>query len=660
MSDQIRIPGLEPSVQIIPAPDRAAPTIWVKRLLILRELKPGAAHIIRNVELRRGLNVVWAPPGETGENQGLFTSGVAGHTAGKTTFCRLLRYALGERTFASESTRARIRERLPSAWLVAEVMIEMRSWIVARPFAVGPHPFSIPDASVEAATEGGDRVDYQVFLDAVGAAMPDRLPATQFPTRDEHIRWEHILPWVARDQEARFADLLEWRHSTSQSETPALTIEERQFLIRSVLGAITDLEREEQQRNVRLVAAKKQAAHRQPLLAHQARVDHARVERLLGISMPSPSTEFFGSAARGELQRRWADFDERVESHRASDRRDALRWELERRVADEANARRDLEQIEGHLADQQAILAQLSGVALFSSLPPAREYCGVPLLVAREHQCPLVSNPTVDLGLRRGEHAAEAELDRLREHARALKLNQQENQAKLDAATAAVTTARSDYVRAESAFAEQRSTFLEERERLREIDRLIEHAEAAWVESNDLAFSIQGLEVEIEQSYARQEELRHRASEPLAHFSSTFEYVVRALLGDEVEARVETSGRSLKLVAEHHGERESAALATVKLLAFDLAALTASILGRGHHPRLLVHDGPREADMAPGVYGRLFLYAQLLEECFTGEAGFQYIVTTTTPPPEPIMQEPWLRLTLGGVPTENRLLRMDL
>jgi hypothetical protein len=116
----------------------------------------------------------------------------------------------------------------------------------------------------------------------------------------------------------------------------------------------------------------------------------------------------------------------------------------------------------------------------------------------------------------------------------------------------------------------------------------------------------------------------------------------------------------LALVVEHQGERESAALATVKLLAFDLAALTESIQGRGSFPRFLLHDGPREADMAADIFERLFLFVRQLETCFSGEPGFQYVVTTTSRPPEELLSDPWLRLTLSGVPAEHRLLRCDL
>jgi hypothetical protein len=229
---------------------------------------------------------------------------------------------------------------------------------------------------------------------------------------------------------------------------------------------------------------------------------------------------------------------------------------------------------------------------------------------------------------------------------------------------AAVEARRADayraYLTATTAFEEERSRLIAEEARLREGERLVTDAQEAWQRSADHAEAVARLGREIEESYRRQELLRQEGQDALSRFSITFDYVVRAIIGDEVTARGEASGRNLSLVVDHQGERESAALETVKLLAFDLAAMTDSIQGRGHFPRFLVHDGPREADMAVGVYERLFLYARRLEDCFDHEPGFQYIITSTTQPPEQFLQEPWLRLKLAGVPAEERLLRMNL
>ncbi|MEZ4311092.1 MAG: hypothetical protein R3F14_23875 [Polyangiaceae bacterium] len=63
------------------------------------------------------------------------------------------------------------------------------------------------------------------------------------------------------------------------------------------------------------------------------------------------------------------------------------------------------------------------------------------------------------------------------------------------------------------------------------------------------------------------------------------------------------------------------------------------------------------------VYDRVFLLAQQMEEAYSGMegAGFQYIVTTTTPPPEAVRRAPWLlEPVLDASVEEGRLLRMNL
>ena len=101
---------------------------------------------------------------------------------------------------------------------------------------------------------------------------------------------------------------------------------------------------------------------------------------------------------------------------------------------------------------------------------------------------------------------------------------------------------------------------------------------------------------------------------------------------------------------------------SVKTIAFDLAAVLHSMEGKCAHPRFLIHDGPREADMARVIYERFFLYARRMEDALPPEqATFQYILTTTTHPP-PEMQEgsKWLLgEKLSGATKEGRLLKED-
>jgi len=82
-------------------------------------------------------------------------------------------------------------------------------------------------------------------------------------------------------------------------------------------------------------------------------------------------------------------------------------------------------------------------------------------------------------------------------------------------------------------------------------------------------------------------------------------------------------------------------LKLAKFLVFDLSALALGVTGSGHHPRFLLHDSPREADLTEAIYEELFRAAVELEAGVKeGEAPFQYIVTTTQPPPDELKRAP--------------------
>lgn len=95
------------------------PRFWVRRLAIWEA--PGGQKI-RDTTLRPGLNIIWSPDGLDDDSG----SGVRaiGHGSGKTLFCRLLRYCLGEQRFADETQRERIAVAFPNGIVGAEVMLD--------------------------------------------------------------------------------------------------------------------------------------------------------------------------------------------------------------------------------------------------------------------------------------------------------------------------------------------------------------------------------------------------------------------------------------------------------------------------------------------------------------------------------------------------------
>src|SRR5688572_11278289 len=92
----------------LPFSQRSHPGIYVSYFYVLRSLERPGEHIQRKVNLRRGLNVLWADPNPPEKKARGGKSKVAGHTAGKSTFCRLIRYVLGEAAFGSESQEQKI------------------------------------------------------------------------------------------------------------------------------------------------------------------------------------------------------------------------------------------------------------------------------------------------------------------------------------------------------------------------------------------------------------------------------------------------------------------------------------------------------------------------------------------------------------------------
>ena len=304
MSDQ---PELFPTAGEGFHPDagRTEPMVWVRELLLLREFKPGEENIIRRISLRPGLNILWARPRTGGERPRLGEPGVFGHASGKTTFCRLLRHVLGEPHFGNDDLRQRIRERFRGGWVVGEVMLAGKPWLVCRPFTVGVHPFVLHDTPIsklfEATTQ--QREQLSVYLDELNRVVMEALPVATFATSPDPIEWPHLLQWLARDQECRFAGLTDFRHTSSSSESPEMDVEDRHFLFRAVLGLIDTAEQAELERNKTLVAKKQAAERKAPLLRYQAKVAEERLRSQLPDQHKDVTGELFFDAVCKSLDK---------------------------------------------------------------------------------------------------------------------------------------------------------------------------------------------------------------------------------------------------------------------------------------------------------------------------------------------------------------------
>jgi hypothetical protein len=128
------------------------------------------------------------------------------------------------------------------------------------------------------------------------------------------------------------------------------------------------------------------------------------------------------------------------------------------------------------------------------------------------------------------------------------------------------------------------------------------------------------------------------------------EQLARMLLGDDAFG---TFNKFDELRPFHLSVRGGLAYHVLEVLLGDWICLLDAASGTSSFPAFVMHDCPREADMSQPLYEEFLKLALHLEQHLTGNAGapFQYILTTTTAPPEDLQGEPFVRLEL--VPSDE-------
>ena len=98
----------------------------------------------------------------------------------------------------------------------------------------------------------------------------------------------------------------------------------------------------------------------------------------------------------------------------------------------------------------------------------------------------------------------------------------------------------------------------------------------------------------------------------------------------------------------------------LNVLCFDLAVLVMSIEADISHPGLLIHDCPRQDDISDKQYGRLFEFGEALERGSADEPLFQYILTTSSEPPQDLQgKHAVLKLVPEDSSRKNHFLLRD-
>ena len=635
------------------------PRLWVRRLKIWTE--PGG-EIIRDIELQPGLNIIWSPDGEDDPQGG---HRAIGHGSGKTLFCRLLRYCLGEARFADEVQRDAISTTFLNGVVGAEVMLDGACWAVARPLGVGRKHFAVEQGDLDTiATMEGAATGIEPLVDAIEAAIVGQGTAQLARLSNGQRVWPIALAWASRDQECRFDDVLDWRSPASGSDAPQPASGDakgpRLLAMRALLNAITEEEQAARRREADLANQLDQAKQQRLYLEwDQGR----RIDRLvkdLGLSDETlAEMPLLLDSLKSAAQKKLA-----VAANLPSGDRTEIA-EARRALEADRNALRETELkqrgLEAKLPSEEKILSQLNSeipslsAAAQTAASPICPICEVPIETALADGCKL------------SHKLPDAAQCRARWEAKRQEVDTQEQ---------LIASIKSEIETMKSEIALARQTAQQSEERVRRLEQAADARNTSWRTATRNMEDVQRsseLVAELERSKSEirklDEELRRvreqvrsfeeKQAKAIGTISQKFSAIIRRLLGNDAKGSVRLTGKGLDISVDAGGDRRTAAIQSLKVLAFDLACLCLSIESRTRIPAFLIHDSPREADLGQTIYDEHFHLLRLLEEELAGGV-FQYVITTTTKPPQNLNKAPWLREILRGAPGSERLLRRDL
>ena len=645
-------------LEIRPDPDRSEPRFWVRRLAIWSA--PGV--LLREIQLRPGLNILWAPdPADQGDATES-VSGV-GHGSGKTLFCRLLRYCLGEDRFAQDDQRERIAFAFPDGAVGAEVIVEGSPWAVVRSIGTGRRHVIVADASLEqVARDRSKQTGVAPLLDEIAARFRHDDLASIVPGERPRDVWLLALAWLSRDQECRFDKLLDWRSSDSNSGSPARNLSFLQLrdTLRALVGSIDPdeyrLRAEIEELDTRRTGIRREidrraseAGHLRSTLMDALHLDandfpHGRM-----------TVEPLRNAAQTGLAR-WA----RADSDSEEMDLDALRSESDgarRRVEDLQN---DLSAVRSRIPEVERMISRIEGELPGMSARVHRAehavcpICEVPIDTALANGCNLSHKLPDRNEIRKRWDGLQADLAKERRRLDEQRDRKEAIDRKLIPARESVVALHERLRSAERARDARSDAWFNARRLVDDVDRL----DRMLGEQETAQFRADALGKEIQTKRDRVDDLRDAHAGVFEHLSGFFNAIIQATVGTGATGRIALDGNGIRASVELGGERSTAAIDSLKVVAFDLATVCMSMEGRTRLPAFLVHDSPREADLGLGIYRRLFRFVRHLED-IGPQPLFQYIVTTTTSPPDELRTKPWLAEIIGGS-TGERLLKRDL
>lgn len=650
-----------PARELSPEAGLSEPRLWICRLCVWHDFD---AAPVRDIEFRRGLNIIVSPGGATA------ASTSTGHAAGKTLFCRQVRFCLGEDSFADQEDTSVIRARFPRGGVAAHLRLRGEPWVVRRGYGTRSDHRAKRSARIQELWDDAHRDTFDLFRAALRSSVFDDAQQRLLRSFGEVADpWQYVLAWLTRDQECRLDGLTHWRHPESDSHSAVQSVgaDTRLDVLRVVLGLYADEAPGLRERTAEAASAVSKAAS--SASRHQERMRVLRTELANGLAIPedkiwppAPVVLQDEERARAAHFQRLREFvDDRIRAVAAVEMSEAQRGDeeaLENAKADLAeveertkNATQELETRSAHL-DLLAKENSEAWAALRRANHPTCPFDDTPLDVERARfVCPLprlpdktVAQQLADDTEARRQELADAVASQ-RESITRLKRSRAGLAARvtrLERSIAAHEQARADSDAARQAAWATKAT----------LSRFIEVV-------NDLeAARMNDDRAKAAQKRVAEQKKRHLESYSTAHLTAWFDQLVKRVVAAEARGDVTLDGNGLHATIQWRGRRRSVALNSLRLVLFDIAAMLCAVEGASSAPAFLVHDSPREGDLDPWTYARLFetVFGLGREE---DTASFQYIVTTTTEPPDGEIRQR-VRDVFSAKSDTERFFRVDL
>ncbi|MCH8539795.1 MAG: hypothetical protein LAT58_03385 [Opitutales bacterium] len=669
-------PELNPTKDWLNPPTGAEPVFWISEVRLLSRLSTDEDALIRTIPLRKGINIIWSEGSEVGgppEQRG------RGHGAGKTSFCRVVRYLLGEKHYGNRFIRDRMvdNETLSRAYVGAEIWIGDVRWGVIRALYQGGSHFAVPGADINGAiyADPSERFTHKQFIAELETAVLSRLEVKEFDAvKGQEIKWGHILQPLSRDQETHLSGLHTWRHLASASDSPGMEDSEKPFLIRCLLGLADTTEGRFLQQRAK---AQTDISTAKNTIEVYRRVFNDSMSDLLELypDLRTPVThddplfiKDVTDKAKRKQQIAIQAVDKKVNSLGLTETETAIkafgqeRSRIEGRIEERQQQLATLQsQLKSYKAKDKPSAEDEKALqeAILASLRRKDSHCCVPIEFAMK-ECQFYwrhargeveqDNPAKTYKISASQQV-EARIKKLSSE---LEPSIKEI-GRLDRKEKTLAAKLIEDRKAERVFATERddaiSTSSDEIRLAQNILGSLEKIDAARLEIQKNTSVVTKCEKVLDETRARSKTQQTDAS-------VVFDQMIKKMLNDDYSGKLSFTKIENSAYLYRHGELESEAYKALKALGYDLTVLLTSIWGIGHHPGFLMHDSPRESDLEPAIY-QLFLrlVAELVEKV---PGAFQYIVTTTEAPPVELRGSPPVQARLDSSNPDGFLFRIPI